>query len=115
MWLAGLAPGGVFAKSVAFALGRGLALELALGRGGKSTSRQGALATLADESFGTTLLVALAVGFAAYALWRVAQAFFEREEDDSKLWAKRLGYLGRAAVYFGFAYNRLKRHGGPAG
>jgi hypothetical protein len=114
MWLAVLARVGLFAKGVSFALVGVLALELALGRGGKSTSRQGALATLADESFGTTLLVALAIGFAAYALWRVAQAFFEREEDDSKLWAKRLGYLGRAAVYFGLTYSVLKIAGGSA-
>src|SRR3954464_15325453 len=100
MWLAVLARVGLFAQGVSVALVGVLALELALRGGGKWPSRQGALATLADESFGTTLLVALAVGFAAYALWRVAQAFFEREEDDSKLWAKRLGYLGRAAVYF---------------
>ena len=92
-----LARVGLVAKGVSFAIVGVLALELALGRGGKSTSRQGALATLADESYGKSLLVALAAGFAAYGLWRVAQAFFEREEEDQKLWAKRIGYLGRAA------------------
>jgi uncharacterized protein DUF1206 len=92
-----------------------LALELALGRGGKSTSRQGALAVLADESLGRLVLYALAAGFAAYALWRLAQAIFEQEDEDHKLWAKRIGYLGRAAVYFGLAYTATKiAHGSPA-
>jgi hypothetical protein len=92
-----------------------LALELALGQGGKSTSRHGALATLADESFGQVVLYVLAAGFAAYALWRVAQAIFEREDEDHKLWAKRIGYLGRAAVYFGLAYTAVKiAQGSPA-
>jgi hypothetical protein len=69
---------------------------------------RGALATLAEKSFGTLLLLALVLGFAAYALWRVAQALFEREEDDSKLWAKRVGYAARAAVYFGLTYSCVK-------
>src|SRR3954452_19502413 len=112
MWLAVLARVGLFAKGVSFALVGVLALELALGRGGESTSRQGALATPPEETFAPTLVVALAIGFAAYALWRIAQAFFEREEDDSKLWAKRVGYLGRAAIYFGLTYSVLKIAGG---
>jgi len=100
---------------VSFAIVGVLALELALGRGGKPTSRQGALATLSDESYGKALLVALAAGFAAYGLWRVAEAIFEREEDDSKRWAKRIGYLGRGAIYFGLTYSALKiAAGSPA-
>jgi hypothetical protein len=47
------------------------------------------------------LLVALAAGFAAYALWRLAQALFERDEEETKRWAKRAGYLSRAAIYAG--------------
>jgi hypothetical protein len=107
-WLPPLARIGLVAKGASFAIVGVLALRLAIGHGGKSTSREGALATLADESFGKWLLFALAVGFAAYALWRVAQAFFEREEEDHKRWGKRIGYLARAGIYTGLAYSAVK-------
>lgn len=113
-WLEVLARVGLVAKGISFALVGVLALEVALGRGGKSTSREGALATVATHSWGEFLLYALAAGFAAYALWRVAQAFFEREDDDKKLWAKRAGYLGRAAIYTGLAYTSVKIASGTA-
>jgi Domain of Unknown Function (DUF1206) len=96
------------AKGVSFAIVGVLALQLALGKGGKSTSREGALATLGQHSFGQWLLFALAAGFAAYALWRLAQAFFERDEEDHKLWGKRIGYLARAAIYTALAYSAVK-------
>jgi hypothetical protein len=114
-WLAALARVGLVAKGISFALVGVLALEVALGRGGKSTSREGALATIAQHGWGNLLLYALAAGFAAYALWRVAQAFFEREEDDKKLWAKRAGYLGRAAIYVGLGYTSIKIASGTSG
>lgn len=96
------------AKGISFAIVGVLALELALGHGGKSTSREGALATLARHGWGKGLLIALAAGFAAYALWRIAQAFFERDDEDTKRWGKRVGYLGRAAIYGGLTYSAIK-------
>lgn len=114
-WLPAVARIGLVAKGVSFALVGVLALEVALGRGGKSTSREGALATIAQHGWGKAVLFALAAGFAAYAVWRVAQAVFEREEDDKKLWAKRAGYLARAAIYAGLAYTSVKIGSGTAG
>ena len=114
-WLAILARVGLVAKGISFALVGLLALGVALGHGGKSTSREGALATLAKHGWGEFLLYALAAGFAAYALWRIAQAFFEHEDDDKKLWGKRVGYLGRAAIYAGLTYTSVKIANGTAG
>jgi hypothetical protein len=114
-WLAALARIGLVAKGVSFALVGVLALEVALGRGGKSTSREGALATVARHGWGEMLLYALAAGFAAYALWRLAQTVFEREEDDEKRWGKRAGYVARAAIYAGLAYTSVKIASGAAG
>lgn len=86
-----------------------LAFQLAVGEGGNATSRHGALATLADETSGKVLLIALAFGFAAYALWRLVETFFPREEDDGPAgWAKRAGTLGRAAIYAGLTYTAVK-------
>jgi len=114
-WLAALARIGLVAKGISFALVGVLALEVAFGHGGKSTSREGALATIAQNGWGTLLLYALALGFVAYAVWRLAQAVFEREEDDKKLWGKRAGYVGRAAIYAGLAYTSVKIATGTAG
>jgi succinate dehydrogenase/fumarate reductase cytochrome b subunit len=97
----GLARYGLAAKGASYVLVGVLAGALALGAGGKATSREGALATIADESWGKVLLVALAVGFAAHALWRLLQALFDRDREGSDAGgvAKRLGYLGIAVVY----------------
>ena len=47
------------------------------------------------------LLVALALGFTSYGLWRLVQAIFDRDDEGSgaKGIAKRAGYLGRAVLY----------------
>lgn len=41
-----------------------------------------ALQSPAGSGFGEILLIALAVGFAAYALWRFVQAFLEKADED---------------------------------
>jgi len=70
--------------------------------------------TLADESFGKVLLVLLAFGFAAYAIWRFVQAFAEREDDEgeakveAKKWGKRIGYVGRGLIYAALAVTAVK-------
>ncbi|HEX5224397.1 MAG TPA: DUF1206 domain-containing protein [Solirubrobacteraceae bacterium] len=51
-----------------------LAIKLAIGSGGRATNQQGALQTIAQQPFGKVLLVALAIGLAGYALWRLAGA-----------------------------------------
>jgi hypothetical protein len=113
-WLPALARIGLVAKGISFALVGVLALELELGRGGKSTSREGALATIGHHGWGKVMLYALAAGFAAYTLWRIAQAIFERDDEDAKLWAKRAAYAGRAVIYAGLAYSALRLATGSA-
>ncbi|MDQ3982494.1 MAG: DUF1206 domain-containing protein, partial [Actinomycetota bacterium] len=103
-WYAWVARGGLVAKGVSYAIVGVLAIQLALGDGGKATSRHGALATIAQNGLGKALLVVLALGFAAYALWRFVSAFAEREYDDdasgkAKKWGKQAGYVGRGLIY----------------
>jgi len=119
-WYAWVARGGLVAKGVSYAIVGVLAIKLALGEGGKATSRQGALATIAQNGLGKALLVALALGFAAYALWRFVSAFAEREDDDdasgkAKKWGKRAGYVGRGAIYAGLTYTTVKIVAGAGG
>lgn len=115
-WLNALARVGLVAKGVSYALVGVLAIKLAADSGGKATSRQGALHTLAQHSFGKFVLVVLAFGFAAYAVWRFAQAFFDKnnEGDGAKGLAKRAGYFGRGAIYAGLTYSTIKILSGSA-
>lgn len=109
-WYEALARTGLVAKGVSYGIVAVLAIGLAAGMGGKAESREGALASLAGTSFGTILLVLLAIGFAAYVAWRVVQAIAERNDGDgaAKTWGRRAGYIGRAAIYAGLTYSTLR-------
>lgn len=78
------------------------ALSVAFGRGGEATGSTGALQKLSQASYGTALLIAMAVGLGAYALWRLLQAVAGGSEDDSfwkTTWMR--GYYGVRAVLYG--------------
>jgi len=111
-WYAWLARSGLVAKGVSFGIVAALAIGLAVGSGGKTTSRQGALETLAQHTWGKALLVLLALGFAGYAFWRLVQAFAEREQNDekgkAKKWGKRAGYVGSGLIYAGLTFTTVK-------
>ena len=115
-WLNALARVGLVAKGVSYALVGVLAIKLAVDSGGEATSRQGALHTLAQHSFGKFVLIGLAFGFAAYAVWRFAQAFFDKNNDGdgAKGLAKRAGYFGSGAIYAGLTYSTIKILSGSA-
>ena len=115
-WISVFGRIGLVAKGVSYALVGLLALEVALGQGGRATSRQGALATIAGHSWGKVLLVTLAIGFAAYALWRLAETIWPSGDDGFlKRTAKRIGTLARAAIYAGLTYSALKIAFGSGG
>jgi hypothetical protein len=101
-WYAVLARTGLVAKGVSFGIVGVLAVKLALGDGGKATSREGALQSLAQQSFGKVVLILLALGFGAYALWRFVQAFAERK------WGARAGYVGRGLIYAALTFSAVK-------
>jgi Domain of Unknown Function (DUF1206) len=94
---------GLVAQGFSYALVGVLAVKLAIGEGGDTASRQGALRTLADETGGKLLLVLLAVGFAGYAIWRFAEALFDRGDDgdDASGLGKRAAAAGKGVVYLG--------------
>jgi hypothetical protein len=119
-WYAWLARSGLLAKGVSFGLVAVLAIGLAVGAGGESTSRQGALQTLAHHDWGKVLLVLLAIGFAGYAIWRFVQAFAESEPASgqrgaAKKWGKRVGYAGRGSIYAGLTFSTVKVLVGSSG
>lgn len=100
-WFAPLARAGIVAKGVIYAIIGGLALALALGAGGKATDSTGALQSLADRSFGTLALVALAAGLAGYALWSLAQGLLDtdREGDSPGSLVTRAGRIGSGIAH----------------
>jgi hypothetical protein len=108
-WYAALARVGLVAKGISYGIVGALALKLALGDGGKATSRQGALQSLARHSWGKVLLISLAIGFAAYAAWRFIEAF-----ADSK-WGRRAGCVGRGLIYASLTFSAIKILTGAAG
>jgi hypothetical protein len=94
---------GLVAQGVSFALVAVLAIQLALGEGGKATDRQGALRTVAQHGIGRAIVIALAFGFGCYALWRLFEAAFGHKLEsykDEGAW-KRIGALGKALLYGG--------------
>jgi hypothetical protein len=110
---------GLVAQGVSFGLVAFLALELALGKGGKATDREGALQAIAGDGIGRIVVFGLAAGFGAYALWRLAQVVLGHdveERTDEKKWGKRLSSLGKAAIYAALCWGAfsiaLGKHGG---
>jgi Domain of Unknown Function (DUF1206) len=119
-WYAWLARAGLVAKGISFGIVAALAIGVAVGAGGETTSRQGALQTLAQHTWGKVLLVLLALGFVGYAIWRFVQAFAERddggdEKGKAKKWGKRVGYVGRGLIYAGLAFTTAKILAGSGG
>ena len=100
-WVERLGRAGFVAKAVIYGVVAILAFKVARGAGGESPDKGGALKAIAEQPFGRWLLVLLALGLAAYALWRLAQAIFDRENEGEgpKGLAKRAGQLARAGWY----------------
>ena len=108
---------GYAVKGVLYALIGVLALDAALS-GGDPEGQSGALASLADEPFGSALLWILVVGLAAYALWRFVLAATdpEHEGDDASGIVHRVGYVVSGVAYGGLAYSAYQIvSGGSAG
>ncbi len=64
------------------------------GAGGKTTGSRGALAALSDQSWGTAVIVVIAVGLVAFAGWRMVQSVLDT--DDHKKTAH--GLIIRASL-----------------
>lgn len=88
---------GFVARGVVYVLVGALAIQLALGSGGESADRQGALDQVAEQPFGKVMLWTLVVGFGCMALWRGSRAVLNRGPERKV--ASRLLDGGRAVFY----------------
>jgi hypothetical protein len=97
-----LSRAGFVARGLIYGIIGILAFKLAVGHGGKLTNQQGALHTVAQQSFGKLLLTLVAIGLGGYSLWRLVRAGMGhgREGSDS-------GFDRVAGLASGIAYGTL--------
>ncbi len=75
-----------------------------------SADKEGVMASISAKPWGVPALIAIAVGFAGYAIWRLVEGIADPEGKSRKTEGKfkRVGYLFRGGLYTVFAYNALK-------
>ena len=94
-----LARAGLVARGVVYGIIGVLALELALGEGGKATNQTGALKTISGQSFGEVLLVLLAIGLGGYSLWRLLRAAVGHGAEQRDSAGDRIAALASGIAY----------------
>lgn len=105
-----LARFGYTAKGVVYAIIGWLALQTALGNGGKTTDAQGALTTVAQQPLGQFLLGLLAFGLIGYVVWRFVQALRDPEHKghDPDDIVRRMGYGMSGLIYASLAFSAIQ-------
>jgi len=94
-----LARAGLVARGVVYGIIGLLALKLALGDGGKATNQEGALQTIAHQSFGELLLVLVAIGLGGYSLWRLVRAAVGHGAEQRDSTFDRISALDSGIAY----------------
>jgi hypothetical protein len=92
---------GFVARGVIYGIIGVLALQLAVGAGGRPTSQQGALKTIAHQPFGKVLLILVAVGLGGYASWRLVRAVLGHGPEGHDSGFDRVAALASGVVYAG--------------
>jgi hypothetical protein len=111
----GAARAGLTARGVIYLLVGGLALQIALGDGGKQADRGGALAQIAGKPFGAVLLWLLGAGLVGMALWRLSEAVFGSVGPDGRAARMRLLAVARCVFYAFVATSVLSFAAGGGG
>lgn len=95
---------GLAIKGVIYVLSGILAIIAATGPGGKTFGRMGVLRWIAQQPFGSVLLVLLATGLTGYVVLRLMQAFRDTNHKGSswKGLSRRAGYFISGLVYLAF-------------
>jgi Domain of Unknown Function (DUF1206) len=97
--LAKLARAGLATRGVVYGVIGGLSIGLATGAGGKTTSQTGALKTIAHQPLGTIALIALTIGLAGYAVWRLIEGVSGFAGGDTASTSHRVSAIGSGLAY----------------
>ncbi|MGK5520149.1 DUF1206 domain-containing protein [Micromonospora sp. URMC 107] len=108
-WLELLARVGFIGYGTVHLLFAWLALQIAFGKPGDDGDQSGALRTIAAQPLGKFLVVTIAVGLLAMAIWQALEAAVghRAERGKERVW-ERLASLGRTIVYLYFAWTAFK-------
>lgn len=104
--MAGLARFGLAARAFVYLVIGWLAIQIARGHGSHQANQRGALADIAQHSYGIVLLWILGIGFAAYAIWRLSEAAFGTAAEGKKA-GPRAQSLVRGIVYAALAVSTV--------
>jgi len=87
-----------------------LAVQVAVGHGGETPDNTGVLLQIAGAPFGRVLLLAIAVGFVGYAVWRFLEAALDPggEGTGAQGIATRLGFAITGALHLAFAFSVVR-------
>jgi hypothetical protein len=101
-WLARI---GLCARAIVYLVMGWLAVLVATG-GRAEVDQRGALTKVLIQPFGTALVWLLAIGFAAYALWRLSEAVFGVTGEGNRV-GPRLHSLARGIAYGVLTFSAL--------
>lgn len=102
--MAGLARFGLAARAVIYLVIGWLAIQIAAGHSTHQANQRGAIADIAQHSFGVVALWVLGLGFAAYALWLLAEAAVGTAAEGRRKWPRIKSFVG-GIIYGVLAYS----------
>ncbi len=102
---------GWVSKGIVYTLVGLLAFSIAFGEqggteSGTEASQTGAVARIAEASYGTALLILVAAGLVLYALWRIVTIVLPAK-NDAHTWMTRAGYAVSTVVYLALAWTAV--------
>jgi hypothetical protein len=99
-WPSRVARIGILARGVIHLLVGWLAIRIATGDAAERADQRGALSAVLRQPLGRGLVFLLALGFLAYAAWRIMEAVLDTEDKGAP---QRVGQAARAVLYLGLA------------
>ena len=105
-WIGWMARSGYVSKGVVYATIGVLAMQEALGVGGRAPGPNGAIHSIESQLFGRVMLALLAFGLVGYALWKLIQGILDPDDKGSDAHGilRRIGYVGSGVIHGGLAF-----------